>query len=53
MKTLKLNQMEVLQGGEGQPLGCVAGLLVIGGSLLSGFNPLGIIAGAMMVDRYC
>ena len=53
MKTLDLNLMENLQGGEPNAWGCAAGFLIVGGSLLGGFNPLGIIAGAMVLDKYC
>lgn len=53
MKTLDLNQMENLQGGVVSAWGCAAGFLIVGGSLLGGFNPLGVIAGAMVLDKYC
>jgi hypothetical protein len=52
MKTLDLNQMENLKGGL-SAWGCAAGFLIVGSSLLGGFNPLGIIAGAMVLDKYC
>lgn len=53
MKTLELNQMENIEGGVVSWWGCGAGFLIVAGSLASGFNPLGIIAGAMVLDKYC
>ena len=51
MRTLNLEQMEELKGGNA--IGCAAGIIVVVGSLFGGFNPLGVIAGAAIIDNYC